>query len=99
MISLLAMGIVNAGTEASNAFSSWVLLVGEAWVPDAQGIGPYSGKETFLLATWFLSWGVLHVLLRKRDLKLVAPVVLFVIGTALATLLVYIPFIDFMLRK
>jgi hypothetical protein len=99
MIGLLAMGIVHMATDASTSFSNWVLMVGKLWIPNAQGIGPYSGKETFLLIGWLLSWAVLHLLLRKRDMKLAAPVVVFVVGMALATLLIYTPFIDFILGK
>jgi hypothetical protein len=99
MIGLLAMGIVNVGTEASSAFNTWILQVGELWVPSAQGIGPYSGKETFLLLAWILSWAILHMMLRRRDVKLAVPVVVFVAGMALATLFVYTPFIDFLLGK
>jgi hypothetical protein len=62
-------------------------------------IGPYSGKETFLLVGWFLSWVVLYALLRKRDVKLAIPVVMFTVGMALATLFIYTPFIDIMLGK
>ncbi len=99
MLGLLVMGIVHTMTDASADFSKWVLSVGMLWIPNAQGIGPYSGKETFLLLTWLLSWAMLHLLLRKRNLKLAAPVVVFVVGMALATLFVYTPFIDFILGK
>ncbi len=99
MIGLLTMGIVHTATSASDAFSAWVLSVGKAWIPNAQGIGPYSGKETFLLLSWFLSWIALHMLLRRRDMKLVVPVIIFIAGMAFATLFVYSPFIDFMLGK
>lgn len=99
MIGLLTMGIVHTATDASSAFSAWVHSVGRLWIPNAQGIGPYSGKETFLLLAWFLSWAILHMLLRKRDVKLAAPAVIFVVGMALATLFVYTPFIDFILGK
>ena len=99
MIGLLTMGIIHTATDGSTSFSSWVLSVGKLWIPNAQGIGPYSGKETFLLVGWLLSWTVLHLLLRKRDMKLAVPVVVFVVGTALATLLIYTPFIDFILGK
>ena len=99
MIGLLAMGIVHTTTDASTSFSNWVLMVGKLWIPNAQEIGPYSGKETFLLIGWLLSWAVLHLLLRKRDMKLAIPVVIFVVGMALATLFIYTPFIDFVLGK
>src|SRR3972149_2482150 len=92
MIGLLVMGIINTAASASSDFNSWVHSIGKLWIPNAQGIGPYSGKETFLILAWFLSWAVLYVILRKRDVKLVVPVVVFVMGMALATLLVYTPF-------
>ena len=97
MIGLLTMGMVNVGTEASAGFNTWVHSVGKLWIPNAQGIGPYSGKETFLLLGWFLSWAVLYALLRKRDAKLVIPVVVFIVGMAFATLFIYTPFIDMLL--
>ncbi|OFX17782.1 hypothetical protein A3K71_06635 [archaeon RBG_16_50_20] len=99
MLGLLVMGTVHTMTGASASFSTWVLSIGKLWIPNAQGIGPYSGKETFLLVAWILSWAVLHMLLRKRDVKLAVPVVVFVVGMALATLFVYTPFIDFILGK
>jgi len=99
MIGLLTMGAVNVGTEASAEFSRWVLSVGKLWIPNAQGIGPYSGKETFLLLGWFISWAVLHFTLRKRNINLIAPVIILVVGMALATLFVYTPFIDAILGK
>src|SRR3990172_10860817 len=99
MLGLLTMGIVHTATVASDAFKTWVHSIGKMWIPNAQGIGPYSGKETFLLLAWLLSWAVLYVLLRKREVKLTVPVVVFVVGIALATLFVYTPFINFILCK
>ncbi len=99
MIGLLVMGIVNFGTEASTDFSNWVLSVGKAWIPNAQGLGPYSGKETFLLIGWLGSWAALHFGLRHRNLRMTIPMVIFTVGMALATLFVYTPFIDVVLGK
>ena len=99
MIGLLAMGIVNVGTNASTAFNSWVHSVGKLWIPNAQDIGPYSGKETFMLLGWLLSWILLYMILRRRDVKLAVPVVIFTIGMAFATLFIYTPFVDVLLGK
>ncbi len=99
MIGLLVMGIVHTATQASSDFNSWVHSVGKLWIPNAQGIGPYSGKETFLLLAWLGSWAILQVLLHKRDVKLAPPVVVFVVGMAFATLLVYTPFVHFVLGR
>lgn len=70
-IGLLTMAVVNVGTELSDAFKTSVHNVGKLWIPGAQGIGPYSGKETFLLVAWALSWAVLMYALKdkKTDMK------------------------------
>ena len=94
MIGLLCLGIVNAAAEFSASFNSWVLEVGKAWIPNATGIGPYSGKETFLLIGWFASWAILHFALRKRNVNLKIAAITFIIGIAIAALLVYTPFLD-----
>jgi hypothetical protein len=97
MIGLVCLGITNIGDEAG-VWTDALLRTGMLWVPNAQGIGPYSGKETFLLLGWFGSWVVLHLMLRNRDVKLAVPVVLFVIGLAFATLTIYTPILDALLR-
>ncbi len=99
MIGLLLMGIINFAAQASTGFNSWVLSVGKAWIPNAQGLGPYSGKETFLLIGWLGSWVLLHFALRHKNIRMTVPMVIFTVGTALATLFIYTPFIDFALGK
>jgi hypothetical protein len=70
-IGAMAMAIVVGLADASAAFNSgFVHSVGKAWVPGAQGIGPYSGKFTFFLIGWLLSWVVGHLVLRNRDVDL-----------------------------
>ena len=98
MIGLLTLGIANIGDEAK-VLTSWLLQIGKLWIPNAQGIGPYSGKETLLLLGWLLSWVVLHIMLRKRDVKLAIPVGIFIMGMAFATLFIYTPFIHVLLAK
>ena len=99
MIGLLVMGIMHLGSQASSDFGKWLLSVGQAWIPNATGLGPYSGKETLLLLGWLGSWAVQHFALRHRSMRLTLPMVIFTIGMALATLFVYTPFIDFILGK
>ncbi len=99
MIGLLMLGIMHLGSQASSGFNSWLLSVGKAWIPNAAGIGPYSGKETFLLIGWLGSWPLLHFGLRHRNIRVTIPMVIFTIGMALATLFIYTPFIDFVLGK
>lgn len=100
MIGLLVLGFTHLASVASGDFNTWLRdAVGKAWIPNAQGIGPYSGKETFMLIGWFGSWAALHFTLRHRSLKLMVPMIIFTVGLALATLFIYTPFIDFVLGK
>jgi hypothetical protein len=46
MLGMLALAVVNVFTAASKPFNAWVHGVGKMWMPGAEGIGPYSGKET-----------------------------------------------------
>lgn len=99
MVGLLVMGIVHTATDASSSFSTFVLDVGKLWIPNAAGIGPYSGKETFMLVAWLGSWGLLYLTLRKRSVNMKIAAIIFIVGLALAALFVYTPFIDFLLGK
>ena len=98
MIGLVSLAIANIGDETA-VLTAKLQQLGSLWIPNAQGIGPYSGKETFLLLGWFGSWIVLHFLLRKRDVKLAVPVVIFLIGMAFATISIYTPILDAILGK
>jgi hypothetical protein len=70
-IGAMAMAIVVGISDASADFNNGLVhSIGKAWVPGAQGIGPYSGKFTFFLVGWLLSWGIGHLVLKKRDLDL-----------------------------
>ena len=70
-IGAMAMAIVVGISDASAAFNNgFVHSIGKAWVPGAQGIGPYSGKFTFFLVGWLLSWAIGHLVLKNRDLDL-----------------------------
>jgi hypothetical protein len=94
-IGALAMAIVVGLSDASAAFNNgFVHSVGKAWVPGAQGIGPYSGKFTFFLVGWLLSWGVGHLLLRKRDLDLGKWAILSFALISLGILLIWPPITD-----
>jgi len=98
-IGLLVMGIVNTAAAASSSFNTFVLNVGKLWIPNATGIGPYSGKETFMLVAWLGSWGLLHLTLRKKSLNMKIAAIVFIVGLVLAAMFVYTPFIDFLLGK
>jgi hypothetical protein len=72
MLGMQTLAVVNVFTAGSPAFNTWVHNVGKLWMPGAQGIGPYSGKETLALIGWLGSWLILHLALRKRDLEISA---------------------------
>src|ERR1051325_6872717 len=69
-IAMLTLACVNQLTAGSDAFNAWVHGIGKLWMPGAQGIGPYSGKETLSVVAWLVSWGILHPALRARELTL-----------------------------
>ncbi len=90
-LGILTLALVNLGTEASNDFNGWVHGIGKLWMPGAQGIGPYSGKETLSLAVWIGSWVFLHLGLRRRDLQVRRWLVIFLVGIGIATTLLWPP--------
>jgi hypothetical protein len=95
VIGMLTLAVVNTCTAASPAFNIWVHSVGKLWMPGAQGIGPYSGKETLSALGWLGSWVILHYALRGRELNLSRWVIVFLIGVAVATTLIWPPVFEF----
>jgi len=95
IIGMLTLAVVNTCTAASPAFNAWVHSVGKLWMPGAQGIGPYSGKETLSALGWLGSWVILHYALRGRELNLSRWVIVFLIGVAVATTLIWPPVFEF----
>lgn len=68
-LGVLALALAQVISEASEPFKTAMLSLGKLWMPGAQGIGPYSGKETLALLVWLGSWAVLHVAGRTRELS------------------------------
>lgn len=68
-LGVLALATAQVMSEASEPFKTAMLSLGKLWMPGAQGIGPYSGKETVALLVWLGSWAVLHVVCRTRELS------------------------------
>ncbi len=96
MLGMLTLAVVNVFTAASPAFNAWVHAVGKLWMPGAEGIGPYSGKETLAAAAWIASWIVLHLALRKRDLEVSRWLIVFLIGVGIATTLIWPPVFEYL---
>ena len=96
VLGLITLALVNLGTQASKAFNAWVHGIGKLWMPGAEGIGPYSGKETLALAVWVGSWILLHLALRNRHPNLGRWLVVFVVGIGIATTLLWPPIFEYL---
>lgn len=96
VLGLITLALVNLGTQASKAFNAWVHGIGKLWMPGAEGIGPYSGKETLSLLVWVVSWIVLHIALRNRDLNLGRWLIAFLVGIGIATTLLWPPVFEYL---
>ena len=91
MLGMLALAVVNVFTAASKPLNAWVHGIGKLWMPGAQGIGLYSGKETLALLTWLVTWLVLHFALRHKNVELSRWAIVFLVGVAVATPLIWPP--------
>lgn len=91
MLGMLALAFVNLGAEISQTFQAQVHKLGKLWMPGAEGIGPYSGKETAALLVWLASWFFLHRVLRNRQWNHQLVTTIFLIGIACATTLLWPP--------
>jgi hypothetical protein len=96
MLGLLTLAVVNVFTAGSTGFNAWVHGVGKLWMPGAAGIGPYSGKETLALIAWLGSWLILHFALRKSDLEISRWFIVFLVGVAIATTLIWPPVFEYL---
>ncbi len=95
-LGMITLAVVNLGTAASKAFNEWVHGIGKLWMPGAEGIGPYSGKETLSLLVWIGTWIVLHLALRNRDLNLGRWLIVFLVGMGIATTLLWPPVFEYL---
>jgi len=96
ILGMLTLALVNLGTQTSKAFNTWVHGIGKLWMPGAEGIGPYSGKETLSALVWIGSWIILHVAFRNRDLNLGRWLIVFLIGIGIATTLLWPPVFEYL---
>lgn len=85
-LGLMSLAIANIAADVNTGFKAWITL--------HEGIGPYSGKEAFLLGIWLLSWPILHVALRHRELDLKRWFGIFLVGMLIATLLNWPPIFE-----
>jgi len=90
-LGLLALAVTQVVTHVSPRINMAVYDLGKLWMPGAEGIGPYSGKQTLALLAWLISWGILHYLWRKRELNLMIVGTLALALIGVATTLVWPP--------
>ena len=95
MIGMLTLAGVNQFTAISKGFNVWVHGVGKLWMPGAEGIGPYSGKETLSALAWIVSWVGLHFALRHREMSLSKWLIVFLIGVGVATTWIWPPVFEY----
>ena len=96
LLGMLTLAVVNVFTAASKGFNAWVHSVGKLWMPGAEGIGPYSGKETISLVVWIVSWVVLHFALRRKDMEVSRWLIVFLVGVGIATTLIWPPVFEYL---
>lgn len=94
MVAILSLGIANLISVMSKDVKLIIHEIGKAWIPGAESIGPYSGKETIMLLGWGMSWIILYFALRNHDVRLSLYTIIFIIGVGIATLFVWNPFVD-----
>lgn len=68
-----ALGILYMGLAT---FISEAAVGAHDWFDFQKRVGPLSGKTTMACIAWLVSWGVLHLVWRKRDLPLVPVAIL-----------------------
>lgn len=86
----LALAVSHLLSGYSDAAKNWVHGWGK-WMPGADRIGPYAGKETLALLVWLSSWALLHLALRRRNVSLTRAGLLFLVGIGAATTLLWPP--------
>lgn len=64
-IGVFTLGLLTVLAEASVAVHDWL----EGW-EFGQGVGPLAGKTTVAVIVWLVSWIVLAIALRDRDVHL-----------------------------
>jgi fluoride ion exporter CrcB/FEX len=80
-IGIFVLGLLTVLSEASVALHDWL----ETWEL-GRGVGPLAGKTTIAVIAWALSWLILGVALRRKDVNLEAWFTTFVVLGTLGVL-------------
>ena len=95
MLGMLALAAVNQATQISPPFNTWVHGVGKLWMPGAERIGPYSGKQTLAAVAWIGSWVLLHLVLGRREMAVSRWLIVFLVGAGIATTWIWPPVFEY----
>lgn len=77
------LGLMVVGAEASEGFKTFLTF--------HAGAGPLSGKTTIAVIAFFLSWGILHYVLKGKQIPLVTSFWIGIALTAVGLILTYPP--------
>jgi hypothetical protein len=86
-----ALGVLYMGLAT---FISEVAIGAHDWFEFQKRVGPLSGKTTMACIAWLVSWSVLHLVWRKRDLPLVPVVILAGVLIVAGNLLMFPPIFE-----
>ena len=90
-LGILSLAVSHLLSEKNESIKNAVQALGKLWMPGAEGIGPYSGKETIELLVWLLSWAVLHSMLKNKTVSVRWSGVAFLLILGVATTLLWPP--------
>jgi hypothetical protein len=93
-IGAVTMMLTHHYAEVSKANNQFVIQIG-AWIPGAMNQDPmwgnlenYAGKEMMFFVGWWISWAILHPVLKHRQVKprtlILGLLSLFTVATAMA---------------
>ena len=75
-VGAIVMMVVHHISDTNKDFETWIKMTFGAWIPGAinpdpmwGNIGSYAGKETTMLLGWLISWAILHVILKDKELR------------------------------
>ena len=89
-VTLISVGILNILAEASEKIKNFLTL--------DKAIGPYSGKLAFAVVIGILAWLIIKFSCKNKEIKLDKAFRFLIIALLIATLFVFTPFIDLLVK-
>ena len=97
-VGTMALAVSHILAERSTRAKDAIQALGNAWMPGAVGIGPYSGKETIALIAWLGTWLVLHLLWKRRTVSVTTSTLSFLALIGIATTLLWPPITEHVVK-